>query len=105
MNSKFSSLKRRVNPLAVTECVTFYEMLGDNIVKTESMNFETLAAWMQVAGVKLVPGHRGTTTTSVSEFLQNCEWERNEQGLMCSVQFLALIGKKKYPSTCWVIIK
>jgi transposase-like protein len=98
-------LKRRVDPMAVTECVTFYEVSGEEIVKTESMNFETLSGWMEVANVKLVSDYKGTPAGKVQDFLKTCEWSRNEQGLMCSTEFLALVGKKKFPSKCWVLIK
>jgi transposase-like protein len=98
-------LKRRVDPMAVTECVTFYEVTGDEIMKTESMNFETLSGWMEVANVRLVSDYKGTPAGKVMDFLKTCEWTRNEQGLMCSIEFLALVGKKKFPSKCWVLIK
>ena len=101
----FIKLTRRVNPLAVTDCVIFYEMSGDEIVKTESMNFETLASWMEVANVKLVSDYQGTPAGKVQDFLKACEWNRNPAGQMCSIEFLAMVGKKKFPSKCWVLIK
>jgi hypothetical protein len=101
----FIKLTRRVNPLAVTDCVVFYEMIGDEIVKTESMNFDTLASWMEVANVKLVSDYKGTPAGKVQDFLKTCEWNRNAVGLMCSAEFLALTGKNKFPSKCWVVIK
>ena len=61
-------LKRRVDPMAVTECVTFYEVTGDEIMKTESMNFETLSGWMEVANVRLVSDYKGTPAGKVMDF-------------------------------------
>jgi len=98
----------RLSNLSVkVDRVCLYELAPNtaDITVTESLNIESFQQWMEAVNMRRCVTYLDLKGENPMNFLNNCDWDKNEEGDWESPEFLSLIGAKKFPSKCWIVLK
>ena len=103
---KRSLISPRLNNLSFGH-VMLYELAANSteINVTESLDLASFQQWMEAVNVRRCVSYLDFNGENPMKFLSNCDWDKNEEGNWESPEFLGLIGKKTFPSKCWIVLK
>jgi hypothetical protein len=87
--------------------VMLYELAPNaaEITVTESLDLASFKQWMEAVNVRRCESYLDLYGEDPMNFLNNCDWDKNEEGDWESPEFLGLMGNKRFPSKCWIVLK